>query len=204
MIEFQLRLRGISDPRVLSAMGSVPRDMFVPPRLRPEAYGDYPLPIGEGQTISQPYMVAWMTELLALAGNEKVLEIGTGSGYQTAILAELCRRVYTVERFDVLSAAAQRTISNLGYRNISFRIGDGTLGWEEQAPFDRILVTAASDRVPPPLFKQLATNGRMIIPLGERYSQQLSVVQKINGEMKISELGPCVFVPLIGRYGMQE
>ncbi|MCX5781719.1 MAG: protein-L-isoaspartate(D-aspartate) O-methyltransferase [Elusimicrobia bacterium] len=204
MVQQQLIPRGISDKRVLSAMEKVPRHLFVPEKLKEFSYEDGPLPIGEGQTISQPYMVAWMSELLKLTGKEKVLEIGTGSGYQTAVLAELADEIYTVETIEVLSSNAQRILNKMGYKNIFFKTGDGTLGWDEKSPFDRILITAAADKVPPKLFEQLAEKGKMVVPLGERYFQLCSVVEKINGKMTIQKLDGCTFVPLVGKYGMGE
>jgi len=202
MVRHQLIPRGIADKRVLAAMEKVPRDLFVPENLRAYSYEDGPLPLGEGQTISQPYMVAWMSELLELKGNEKVLEIGTGSGYQTAVLVELAGQVFSVETIEVLSLSAQKLLNGLGYKNISYKIGDGTLGWKEKSPFDRIIVTAAADKVPPDLFEQLEEKGKMIIPLGERFFQMCSIVEKLNGKMKITQLEGCTFVPLVGKYGI--
>jgi len=204
MVEEQLVRRGIVDPRVLEAMRKVPRHRFVEEALRDRAYGDHPLPIGEGQTISQPYMVAAMTQLLRLHGDEKVLEIGTGSGYQTAILAELARRVCSVERLPGLAARARRILEELGYTNAVVKTGDGTYGWPDEAPFDRILVTAAAPAVPAPLFQQLAEGGRLVLPVGDAYAQTLHVVDKVEGRMRTSTDCGCVFVKLIGKYGWEE
>lgn len=203
MINTQLIPRGIRDRNLLSVMEKIPRHIFVPKNLQTEAYEDHPLPIGEGQTISQPYMVAWMTESLKLTGLEKVLEIGTGSGYQTAILAELSKEVYTVETIASLSVNSQENLRKLNYKNIFFKIDDGTIGWSDKSPFDRIIVTAGANDVPPPLFEQLSENGRMLIPIGERHMQDLFLVEKINGKMQTDNLGSCVFVPLTGRHGMK-
>ncbi len=204
MVEDQLAARGVRDPRVLEAMRKVPRHRFVEEALRDRAYGDHPLPIGDGQTISQPYMVGAMTQLLRLAGPEKVLEIGTGSGYQTAILAELARRVCSIERLPGLAAAARRILEELGYTNAVVRTGDGTYGWPDEAPFDRILVTAGAPAVPTPLFQQLAEGGRLVVPVGDPQSQTLHVVEKLDGQMRTSTDCGCVFVKLVGRYGWEE
>jgi len=204
MVEVQLRKRGITDERVLAAMGRVPRHLFVEEALRDQAYGDRPLPIGTGQTISQPYMVAIMCQFLALLGAEKVLEVGTGSGYQAAVLAELARKVYTVERIAFLAARARETLESLHYTNILVKVGDGTVGWEDEAPFDRVIVAAASPEVPAPLFQQLAEGGRMVVPVGDAHGQTLHVVEKVNGQMRVSTDVGCVFVRLIGKYGWGE
>lgn len=204
MVRSQLEARGIRDPRVLAAMRKVPRHLFVEEALIGQAYGDYPLPIGEQQTISQPYIVALMTEALELKGSEKVLEIGTGSGYQAAILAECAAQVYSVERLATLAERARRTLASLGYKNIKIKVGDGTLGWAEEAPFDGIIVTAAAPAIPQPLLNQLAANGRLVIPVGDRYSQTLMVVQKTPGGLKYDYRGGCRFVKLIGSYGWPE
>ncbi len=204
MVERQLVARGIRDPRVLDAMRIVPRHLFVDERLRVEAYDDNPLSIGYGQTISQPYMVAVMTELLALGGGERVLEIGTGSGYQTAVLARLCNWVYSVERIHALSLRAQRTLELCGYRNITFKVGDGSRGWPSEAPFQGIIVTAGSPTVPQVLFDQLTEGGVLIIPVGDRISQTLKRVVKINGRMKTESHTPCRFVDLVGQYAWTE
>jgi len=204
MVEEQLVGRGILDTRVLEVMRKVPREQFVQEALRDRAYGDHPLPIGEGQTISQPYMVALMTSLLELTGTEKVLEIGTGSGYQTAVLAELSRRVCSVERIPSLAARARATLEALGYTNVWIRIANGTVGWPDEAPFDRILITAAAPAVPPPLFDQLAEGGRMVLPIGDAAAQTLTVVEKVNGIMHTRQDAGCVFVKLIGKYGWES
>lgn len=204
MVATQLIPRGISDTRVLAAMQKVERHRFVPPDLQENAYDDCALPIGEGQTISQPYMVAIMTELLNLKGTEKVLEIGTGSGYQAAILAELAKEVYTIDRIERLSKNTQKLIGELGYKNITVLTGDGTLGYEKEAPYGGIIVTAASPIVPKTLVNQLSDGGRLVIPVGNRWSQVLTVVAKENGEITTTETIGCVFVPLIGKYGWAE
>jgi protein-L-isoaspartate(D-aspartate) O-methyltransferase len=203
MVRTQLIPRGIKDERVLKAMKKVPRHLFVDESLRYKAYDDMALPIGEGQTISQPYMVAIMTELLELRGNEKALEIGTGSGYQAAILAELSKEVYTVERVALLAEKAEEEFRLLGYNNIHVRVGDGTLGWPEEAPFDRIMITAATPRIPKPILEQLSEGGFIVGPVGERFSQQLIRVKKSKGKFFEEYHTPCVFVPLIGKYGWE-
>ena len=199
----ELREKGIRDERVLSAMEKVPRHLFVLPECLFAAYDDRPLPIGLGQTISQPYIVALSTEALELSGEEKVLEIGTGSGYQTAILAELAKEVFTVERLPELSFEAQERLRRLGYTNVHFRVGDGTKGWPEEAPFPAILVTAAAPKVPKSLFSQLAEGGRMVIPVGGRFHQDLWLVRKVGGEPVYEHLCPVTFVPLIGEEGFR-
>ena len=206
MVEEQLLSRGVKDPRVTEAMKNVPRHLFVEEVLWERAYEDHPLPIGEGQTISQPYMVGAMTQALALKGKEKILEIGTGSGYQTAILAELAEQVFTIERIESLSKEAEGILHQLGYQNIVFRVGDGCLGWREQAPFDGILVTAGAPTVLETLFEQVKDGGRMVIPIGQSKSQELILVQKKGDKMKKKTLCGCVFVPLIGRgaWGEEE
>jgi protein-L-isoaspartate(D-aspartate) O-methyltransferase len=204
MVETQIKARGIKDERVLKAMLKVPRHLFVDEALRDQAYGDFPLPIGEGQTISQPYIVALMTEALELKGNERVLEIGTGSGYQTAILAELALWVYTIERFPMLLERAKKVLKELGYKNISFKLDDGTLGWKEAAPFDAIIVTAASPDIPPPLVEQLAEGGRIVIPIGDEFSQTLIKGVKKGGKLHTKALEPVRFVKLVGAYGFKE
>jgi len=204
MVETQTKARGIKDERVLKAMLKVPRHLFVDEALRDQAYGDFPLPIGEGQTISQPYIVALMTEALELKGNERVLEIGTGSGYQTAILAELALWVYTIERFPTLLERAKKVLKELGYKNISFKLDDGTLGWKEAAPFDAIIVTAASPDIPLPLVEQLAEGGRMVIPIGDEFSQTLIKGVKKGGKLHTKALEPVRFVKLVGAYGFKE
>ena len=203
MVAEQLVKRGIADPLVLEAMRRTPRHLFVDAALRDKAYGDHPLPIGEGQTITQPFMVARMTELLRLTGKEKVLEIGTGSGYQAAVLARLAARVCTVERIPKLAARARETLEAIGTSNVWVRTANGTFGWPDEAPFDRIVVTAGGPSVPPPLFEQLAEGGRMVMPVGSEDSQRLQVVDKISGEAKMTEDSGCVFVKLIGKYAWE-
>lgn len=196
MVETQIRARGVRDPRVLAAMETVPRHLFVPEALRAAAYADEPLPIGEGQTISQPYIVAYMTELLSLGRDDKVLEVGTGSGYQTAVLAEIVREVYSVEMIDALSRRARATLDGLGYWNVVFRTGDGTLGWSEHAPFDAILVAAAPDEIPSALESQLKVGGRMAIPVGSARQELVRVVRTKLG-FERDRLLSVRFVPLI-------
>jgi len=204
MVEAQLIARGIKDQRVLAAMLKVPRHLFVEEALMDRAYGDHALPIGEGQTISQPYMVAIMTELLALKGDEKVLEIGTGSGYQAAILAELCWKVCTVERIGALASRARKLLDLMGYSNIALRTFDGTYGWRDEAPFDGIVVTAASPEIPQPLFEQLGVGGRLVVPVGDRWIQTLTIVTKrADGGMDVRPSIGCMFVPLLGAYGFK-
>lgn len=199
MIDRDLRGRGIKDRRVLSAMETVPRHLFVPENLRPLAYEDRPLPIGAGQTISQPYIVAYMSELLELRGNEKVLEIGTGSGYQTAVLARLAAEVYSIEIIPSLSMSAKPVIEQLGFRNVYLKVGDGFFGWEEKAPFDAILLTAAAPEVPQLLWRQLREGGRIIMPLGEpRKTQRLVRVRKVASKEVVEELKDVIFVPMTG------
>ncbi len=197
----ELIASGITDPRVLAALAKVPRERFVPPELIRFAYDNRPLPIGKGQTISQPYIVALSTQALAPSPEDKVLEIGTGSGYQTAILAELAGQVFTVERIPELARAAKERLSALGYRNVRFRVGDGTKGWPEEAPFDAILVTAAAPDVPRSLLSQLREGGRMVIPLGGRFAQDLWLIEKRAGGLVKKHLVPCSFVPLVGEEG---
>lgn len=204
MVESQIKARGIRDERVIKAILKVPRHLFVDPALRDQAYGDFPLPIGERQTISQPYIVALMTEALELKGQERVLEIGTGSGYQTAILAELALWVYTIEKYPSLQEKAKNLLIKLGYRNISFKTGDGTLGWSEAAPFEAIIVTAASPQIPQPLIEQLAEGGRIVIPVGDEYSQMLIKGVKRGGVLHTKSLEPVRFVKLVGAYGFKE
>ncbi len=203
MVERQLIPRGIRDIRVLAAMRRVPRHLFIDEYQWDRAYDDMALPVGHGQTISQPYMVAVMSELLGLDGGEKVLELGTGSGYQAAILAELSRDVYSIERIPALSEKAGRVIESLGYENVHLRVGDGTEGWPEAAPFDRILITAGSPEIPNPLLGQLAEGGVIVAPVGDRFSQQLVRGTKQRGQLSKEYHVPCVFVPLVGKYGWE-
>jgi protein-L-isoaspartate(D-aspartate) O-methyltransferase len=203
MVAEQLVARGIADPAVLDAMRRTPRHQFVDEALRDKACEDYPLPIGEGQTISQPFMVARMTELLRLGGKEKVLEIGTGSGYQAAVLARLAARVCTVERLPKLAARARATLEAIGASNVWVRTANGTFGWPDEAPFDRIVVTAGGPSLPPPLLEQLAEGGRLVMPVGSEDSQRLQVVDKVAGRAQVTEESGCVFVKLIGKYGWE-
>ncbi len=204
MVEEQLKPRGIEDQRVLEAMETVPRHLFVDEDIIERAYDDCALPIGGGQTISQPYMVAVMTELLELKGDEKVLEIGTGSGYQAAIISLLAREVFTVERIETIALKARERFRKLNYTNIHVVVGDGTLGLPEQAPFDGIVVTAAAPEIPETYVKQLKVNGRLVIPVGSRFSQLLYQIRKTPSGIDTSTSTPCVFVPLIGKYGWDE
>jgi protein-L-isoaspartate(D-aspartate) O-methyltransferase len=204
MVKNQLIPRGITDGNVLQAMAKVQRHLFVEEALIGEAYNDHPLPIGHKQTISQPYIVALMTEALELAGKEKVMEIGTGSGYQTAILAELSAKVYTVERIEPLLEKSKSLLQSLGYTNIFFKTYDGTLGWEDFAPFDAIIVTAGAPKVPDPLLKQLTDGGRMILPIGNKFSQDLIRVTRAKDRFVEKNLGGCRFVDLIGEHGWKD
>ncbi|MEZ0328684.1 MAG: protein-L-isoaspartate(D-aspartate) O-methyltransferase [Dissulfuribacterales bacterium] len=204
MVAQQLAGRGIRDERVLSAMRKVPRHLFVDEALRDQAYSDFPLPIGHGQTISQPYIVALMTELLQLNGHEKILEIGTGSGYQTAVLAELSRFVYSVERISALLFRAKNTLHGLGYSNVHIKLDDGTWGWRDNAPYDAILVTAGAPFVPEPLLEQLADSGVMVIPVGDEFSQVLVRVHKFNGSLTQETITGVRFVKLVGEHGWRE
>ena len=197
MVETQIKARGVRDPRVLSALLKVERHRFVPEEYLDSAYSDQPLPIGEGQTISQPYIVALMTELLELEGNEKVLEIGTGSGYQAAILAELAKEVYTIEIIESLASRANNRLLELGYQNVKVKYGDGYLGWPEAAPFDAIIVTAAPDHIPKPLMDQLKEGGRMVVPVGT-YTQELRKIVKRSGKVETIDVVPVIFVPMTG------
>jgi protein-L-isoaspartate(D-aspartate) O-methyltransferase len=201
MVDSQLRRRGIHDLHVLGAMAKVPRHEFVVEQYRSQAYQDHPIQIGEGQTISQPYIVARMLEALVLNHSVVVLEIGTGSGYQTALLAELSHHVYTMERHATLAKTAEATLARLGYRNVTISVGDGSYGLPEKAPFDAVTVTAAAPRIPASLFEQLREAGRMILPVGPSQYQQLQVVRKKNGEQEVTPLESCRFVPLIGAQG---
>ncbi len=201
MVELQLRGRGIRDPRVLAAMERVPRHDFLGPEFQKEAYEDRPLPIGHGQTVSQPYIVAAMLEALELQPSDSVLEIGTGSGYQTALLAELAGKVYSIERHAPLAERARETLARLGYSDVEVVVGDGTEGLPAVAPFDAILVSAAAPKIPPPLLAQLAVGGRMIVPVGFSEGQELELVHKTDGQPLVTRLDACRFVPLIGREG---
>jgi len=201
MVQEQLRPRGITDERVLQAMAEVPRHLFVEDAMRAQAYGDHPLPIGGDQTISQPLVVAAMTQALHLTGTEQVLEIGTGSGYQASVLSRLCEKVYTVERINSLLAGARKVFDTLHYYNILSRLDDGTMGWQEYAPYDAIIVTAGGPEIPQPLIDQLADNGRMVIPVGERDVQELHLVKKVDGEVEIEKMESVRFVSLIGEHG---
>ena len=201
MVKNQLEARGVRDPRVLEAFRSVPRHEFVNESLIDQAYNDHPLPIGEQQTISQPYIVALMTEALQLDADDRVLEIGTGSGYQAAILAHLAFRVYTIERNRTLYDMARRTLEKLGYYNIVCRYGDGTIGWKEESPFDAVMVTAGAPEIPKPLVDQLDTGGRMVVPVGSSFSQDLVKLYRDEKKIHQTDLGGCRFVKLIGQCG---
>ena len=204
MVRFQIAGRGIRDRRVLEAMQAVPRHRFVPPHLVGSAYHDSPLPIGQGQTISQPYIVGLMTELLALQGTEKVLEIGTGSGYQAALLSLLAAQVISVERFSSLAQEAQQVLADLGYTNVRVEVGDGSLGWPGEAPYDAIVVTAASPHMPDPLRGQLVDGGRLLAPIGPRWTQQLVLERRTGNQYRTEMSIGVAFVPLIGQHGWQE
>lgn len=201
MVDEQLILRGISDKRVLDAFRKVPRHKFVDDEYLESAYSDYPLPIGCNQTISQPYMVALMTELLKPGMGSRVLEIGTGSGYQLAILCELAKEVYSIERIEALTRRSTMMVEKLGYANFKIKTGDGTLGWQEHAPYDGIMVTAGAPGIPDSLVNQLNEGGRLVIPIGGSFSQILTLVEKSKGSVKVRQISPCVFVPLIGKDG---
>ena len=207
MVDSQLRSRGVRDERVLRAMEKIPRHLFVEEGLRDQAYSDHPLPIGERQTISQPYMVALMTEALSLGGTEKVLEVGTGSGYQAAVLAELADRVFSIERIAKMADRARRILGALRYSNVLIKVGDGTYGWKDEAPFDGIIVTAGAPKVPETLVAQLAVGGRLVIPVGDRFTQTLfRVVRRSEdpGDVEKEDLGGCRFVDLIGDHGWKN
>ena len=204
MVDEQIVARGVMDQRVLAAMRKVPRHEFLPEAMRGMAYGDHALPLGEGQTMSQPYMVAVMTELLDIKETDRVLEIGTGSGYQAAVLAELCEKVYTVERVKILADKARATLDRLGYKSVAIKVYDGTYGWKDMAPFDAIMVTAGAPDIPAPLVEQLREGGRIVIPVGERYGQVLvKAVKSAEGIITRKSI-PCIFVPLIGNHGWKE
>ena len=204
MVDEQLARRGITDARVLDVMRRIPRHRFVEEGLTHGAYEDHPLPIGEGQTISQPYIVALMTSLLELTGQEKVLEVGTGSGYQTAVLGALTRRVCSIERLPRLAERARATLEALGVQNVWIRVGNGALGWPDEAPFDRILVAAGGPSVPPPLVEQLAEGGRMVLPVGSPEDQVLTVVERVGGQTQTRQAGECKFVKLVGKYAWES
>ena len=204
MVELQLRARGIRDERVLAAMSHVPRHEFVAVDYRDQVYEDHPIPIGEGQTISQPYIVAIMLQALALDSSDVVLEVGTGSGYLTALLADLTRQVYSVERHASLARTAQATLARLGYTNVEVLVGDGGNGFPDRAPFDVIVVSAAAPQIPPPLFEQLREGGRMIVPVGPAHAQELQLVRKHGGQPVVSSMEGCRFVPLIGSEGYRS
>lgn len=204
MVEMQLRARGIHDPHVLAAMRAIPRHLFVDPTLQPRAYDDSPLPIEAEQTISQPYMVALMSQVLELTGPERVLEVGTGSGYQAAVLAEFAAEVFSIERLDHLAECARTRLVRLGYGNrIHVRAGDGAAGWPEAAPFDAIIVTAAAQQVPRPLIQQLTEGGCLVLPLGEADLQGLARIRKQGSRLQVDYFGECRFVKLIGEYGWE-
>ena len=201
MVRRQIEARGVTDRNVLEAMRHIPRQMFVSEALRDQAYGDFPLPIGEQQTISQPFIVAEMTQALQLSENDRVLEIGTGSGYQTAILAEIAYRVFTVERIHALLVKARQLFDLLQYHNIITRLGDGTAGWTDESPFDAIIVTAGAPRIPEKLVAQLATGGRLVVPVGDQHSQELIKIYRDAQGIHKTNLGGCRFVKLVGEYG---
>jgi protein-L-isoaspartate(D-aspartate) O-methyltransferase len=204
MVETQIRKRGITNERVLQVMATVPRHDFVPPLWRKQAYADEPLPIGHGQTISQPYIVAAMVAALGLTGSENVLEIGTGCGYQAAVVSLLAREVHTVELLPDLAQSAAERLQRLGYTNVHVHVGDGTLGWPESGPYDAILIAAAAPAVPEPLVQQLAEGGRLIAPVGEESKQELQLLTKREGQLLVKHGGPCRFVPLMGQHGWQK
>lgn len=204
MVEDQIIARGIQDLRVIAAVKKVPRHLFVEEALQSQAYSDHPLPIGEKQTISQPYMVALMTEALLLTGRDKVLEIGAGSGYQTCILAEIALKVFSIERIRSLAIQVRKLVYELGYLNVEIKFSDGTLGWMDESPFDAIMVTAGSPGIPQPLVDQLAVGGRLVIPVGDPTDQELMRVTRTEGGIKKENLGGCRFVRLIGQHGWDE
>lgn len=206
MVDSQIRARGIKDPRLLKIMETIPRHLFVEEALRDQAYNDNPLPIDERQTISQPYIVALMTEALDIRANEKILELGTGSGYQTALLAELAEMVFSIERIATLASGARKILDSLNYYNVAIRVGDGTYGWKEESPFDAIIVTAGAPNIPKILIEQLAVGGRLVIPVGGRHSQALMKATRLSEDMndvKKEDLGGCRFVDLIGDHGWE-
>ncbi len=204
MVETQIIRRGITDPRVIAAMRKVPRPLFLPPEARNYAYVDSPVKIGNGQTISQPYIVAFMTELLDAQPEDKVLDVGTGSGYQSAVLGELSREVHTIERFPELAGQAAKTLADLGFNNVHVHVGDGSKGYPPEAPYDRILVGAAAPDVPTALKLELADGGRLVIPVGSRFSQHLEIWDREGEDFKFSNSIPVVFVPLVGEEGWES
>jgi protein-L-isoaspartate(D-aspartate) O-methyltransferase len=204
MVQEQLVIRGIKNPRVLWAMGKIPRHLFIEDELSEQAYDDRPLPIGASQTISQPYMVALTVEALELKGTERVLEIGTGSGYEAAVLAELCAEVFSLEVLEGLAVKARATLAGLGYRNVSVLVGDGTLGWEEHGPYDAIVISAAAPCIPRPLLEQLRTPGYLVLPMGEKELQTLVRIRKDAQGIREEYLGECRFVKLRGKYGWED
>ncbi len=204
MVREQIEARGINNPRVLAALRKVPRHKFVPEKRMDSAYEDSPLPIGAGQTISQPYMVAMMSECLGLSGEEIILEIGTGSGYQTAVLAELAGSVYSLERVGALAKRARETLKKLGYQNVRIEVADGSCGWGEFAPYDGIIVTAAAAAIPQILIEQLKEGGNLVIPVGETFNQTLTLASKQRGKIQVKEICGCIFVPLLGKHGKRK
>ena len=204
MVQEQIVARGITDARVIAVLRRIPRHLFVDPGIVNRAYDDSALPIGEKQTLSQPYMTARMTEALALKGDEKVLEVGTGSGYQTALLAELCFNVFSVEKVRVLSRKARTLLDQLQYQNIALHVGDGTIGWSEHAPYDAIIVSAGSPSTPKPLLDQLSSCGRLVIPVGDEQNQTLLRVTRTRSGFEQEQLGECKFVKLFGKYGWRD
>jgi protein-L-isoaspartate(D-aspartate) O-methyltransferase len=204
MVDRHVASRGVKDPRILSAMREVPRHLFVPTVIAAKAYGPGPLPIGSKQTISQPYIVARMIELLDLRGGEKVLEIGTGTGYQAVVLSKLCAKVFSIERLNELALRAAELIRELKIYNVTVKVFDGTYGWSDQAPFDRIIVAAAAPEVPEPLIQQLSRTGKMVIPVGSEKNQRLARVTRVGTSTQIEDCGTAEFVPLVGRFGWKE
>ena len=204
MVRSQIEARGVKDPLVLSAFRTVPRHLFVSEALREQAYGDYPLPIGEQQTISQPYIVAEMTQALEIGRNDRVLEIGTGSGYQAAILAQIVYRVYTIERRRSLYIQTRSLFDKLNYHNIVTKYADGTKGWQEESPFDAIVVTAGAPELPQVLINQLAEGGRLVVPVGNQHTQELIKICRTKGKIQQTNLGGCRFVKLVGEHGWKE
>ncbi len=204
MVESQIIARGVTDPTVIKAMREIPRHLFVNEALVESAYGDHPLPIGEGQTISQPYIIAEMTQALCLKGDERILEIGTGSGYQAAVLSAIVDRVYTIERNNTLFLNTKKLFDTLKYHNIVTKYSDGTLGWTQESPFDAIIVTAGGKEIPEPLINQLSIGGKLIMPVGGNFSQELMLIEKTNTGIVSNNLGGCRFVKLIGRHGWKD